>query len=134
MTSHESVETFYNLFATGRIEEALVNHVATDAILDNPLPESIPFGGRFEGRAGFGAYLADIAKHITIEAFEVDEILVANEGERERVTVIGRETSLVPATGKRYAMEWVHILTLDDGRIVSMREYNDTDAMAEAFR
>ncbi len=59
----------------------------------------------------------------------MDEILA----EGERAVVLGRETSRVRATDKRYTMSWVHVLTIVDGRIRRMREYNDTDAMAAAF-
>jgi len=59
----------------------------------------------------------------------VDEIFC----EGDRVAVTGRERSRVKATGRHYSMEWVHILQASGGRIQSMREYNDTSAMRDAF-
>ena len=129
MTPTEATRAFYDLFIAGKIEEALERFVDPEAVLVNPLPEVIPFGGVFEGRQGFAAYLEAILRGISIERFEVDEIFA----DGERVTVLGRETSLVHSTGKRYTMSWVHVLTVRDGRIVHMREYNDTAAMAVAF-
>ena len=129
MTPTEATRAFYDLFSAGKIEEALERFVDLEAVLENPLPEVIPFGGVFEGRQGFAAYLEAILRGISIERFEVDEIFA----DGERVTVLGRETSLVHTTGKRYTMSWVHVLTMQDGRIVHMREYNDTAAMAGAF-
>ena len=129
MTPTEATRTFYDLFIAGKIEEALERFVDPEAVLENPLPEVIPFGGVFEGRQGFAAYLEAILRGISIERFEVDEIFA----DGERVTVLGRETSLVHTTGQRYTMSWVHVLTVRDGRIVHMREYNDTAAMAVAF-
>jgi ketosteroid isomerase-like protein len=111
------------------VEEALERFVAPDAVLENPLPEPIPFGGRFDGPEGFGAYLQGVFQAIEMEQFEIDEIF----GEGERVTVLGRETSRVRSTDKRYTMSWVHVLTVRDGRIRHMREYNDTAAMAASF-
>ena len=128
MTPTEATRAFYDLFIAGKIEEALERFVDPEAVLENPLPEVIPFGGVFEGRQGFAAYLEAILRGISIERFEVDEIFA----DGERVTVLGRETSLVHTTGKRYTMSWVHVLTVRDGRIVHMREYNDTAAMAFA--
>jgi len=87
------------------------------------------FGGTFEGRAGFANYLDGILKGIQIESFEIDEIF----SDGESVAVLGRETSKVHATGKRYTMAWVHVLTVRDGRITRMREFNDTAAMRAAF-
>ena len=51
------------------------------------------------------------------------------------VVVRGSEASTVRATGKGYAMDFVHWLCFDDeGRLLHMREFNDTAAMAVAFR
>lgn len=129
MTAVESVSAFYELFAAGKIPEALERYVAEDATLVNPLPDPIPFGGTFEGREGFARYLEGILTGIEIEAFEIDEIFA----EGDRVTVLGRETSRVRATGKRYTMDWVHVLTVREDRVTHMREYNDTAAMRDAF-
>ena len=125
----ETVQTFYSLFGQGRIPELLEDLVAPDAVLENRLPAPIPFGGSFEGREGFARYLERILAGISIESFEIDEILA----DGDRVVVIGRETSLVRETGKRYTMDWVHVLRVSEGRVVHMREYNDTAAMHEAF-
>ena len=129
MTPTETTRAFFELFGAGRIEEALERFADTDVVLENPLPEPIPFGGRFEGRQGFADYLQGILSGIEIERFEVDEIFA----EGERVVVLGRETSRVRSTDKRYTMSWVHVLTVRDGRVQHMREYNDTAAMAAAF-
>ena len=129
MSALETVRSFYELFAVGKTAEALEAYVALDVTLENPLPDPIPFGGTFEGRDGFAQYLSGILEGIQIEAFEVDEILV----DGERVVVLGRETSQVRASGRRYTMNWVHVLTVRDDRVTFMREYNDTAAMRAAF-
>jgi ketosteroid isomerase-like protein len=129
MSAAEAARSFYELFSAGKIEEALERFVAADAVLENPLPEPIPFGGRFEGRHGFAAYLQAIFSGIEMEQFEVDEIFA----EGERVVVLGRETSRVRSTDKRYTMSWVHVLTVRNGRVQHLREYNDTAAMAATF-
>ena len=129
MTPTETTKTFYGLWGSGKIEELLERFVTAESELENPLPELIPFGGKFVGRQGFAAYAQAIPAAIEIERFEIDEILA----EGERVVVLGRETSRVLATGKRYTMAWVHVLTVRNGRVHHMREYNDTAAMAAAF-
>ena len=129
MTPTETTKAFYELFASGKIEEMLERFVDVHAVLDNPLPDPIPFGGRFEGRQGFAAYVQGILAAIEIERFEIDEIFA----EADRVAVLGRETSRVLSTHKRYTMSWVHVLRVRDGRVRHLREYNDTAAMAAAF-
>ena len=129
MTPTETTKTFYELFASGKIEELLERLVDPDSVLDNPLPDPIPFGGNFEGRQGFATYVRGIVAAIAIEQFEVDEIFA----EADRVVVLGRETSRVLSTDKRYTISWVHVLTVRNGRVRHLREYNDTAAMAAAF-
>lgn len=128
-SSSETVRRFYDLFIAGKIDEAVTGCLAEDFVLLNPLPEPIPFGGRFEGAGGFLEYLDRIFAAIELEEFVADELLC----DGDRVVVIGRERSRVKTTGRHYAMEWVHVLRTSRGRIVSMREYNDTAAMRDAF-
>lgn len=129
MSPIETAQTLYQLFATGQFEQMLVRCVAPDAVLDNPLPAPIPFGGVYEGHQGFVRYAAEIFASIQIELFEIDEVLAQGE----RVTVLGRERSRSLETGKHYDIFWVHVLTVRDGRVQHLREYNDTAAMAAAF-
>ena len=129
MTPTEATKVFYELFASGKIEELLERFVDVDSVLDNPLPEPIPFGGQFQGHQGFAAYVQGIAAAIQIEKFEIDEIFA----EANRVVVLGRETSRVLNTDKRYVISWVHVLTVRNGKVQHLREYNDTAAMAVAF-
>ena len=129
MSPTEITKVFYALWGSGKLEELLDRFVDVDSVLENPLPDSIPFGGKFVGQQGFAAYAQAIPAAIAIERFEIDEILA----EGDRVVVLGRETSRVLDTDKRYTMSWVHVLTLRNGRVQRMREYNDTAAMAAAF-
>ena len=129
MSPTETTKVFYALWGSGKLEELLDRFVDVDSVLENPLPDSIPFGGKFVGKQGFAAYAQIIPATIEIERFEIDEILA----EGDRVVVLGRETSRVLDTDKRYTMSWVHVLTLRNGRVQRMREYNDTAAMAAAF-
>lgn len=127
--SADIVREFYDLFIAGKIEEASKKCLAEDFVLTNPLPDPIPFGGRFVGVGGFGEYLGGILGAIEMEEFVIDEIFA----EGDRVVVIGRETSRVKSTNRHYSMDWVHVLRTKDGRVTSMREYNDTAAMRDAF-
>lgn len=129
MTALQTTQEFYALFGNGKIAELLERFVDEDSVLDNPLPDPITFGGQFKGRQGFGAYVQGIFAAIEIEQFEIDELIV----DGDRVAVLGRETSRVLSTGKRYSISWVHVLTVRDGRVKYLREYNDTAAMALAF-
>jgi ketosteroid isomerase-like protein len=105
-------------------------HLAPDFVLENPLPQFIPFGGRYHGREGFVAYLGEIFATIDMGPLEMQEWVV---GDRT-VAVRGEERSVVLATGRSYHMRFVHWLSFDEnGRITAMREFNDTAEMGKAF-
>lgn len=129
MSPIELTRKSYGLFATGQIEEMLASCVAQDAVLVNPLPAAVPFGGTYEGHQGFARYAQQIFESIQIELFEVDEIFAQGE----RVAVIGRERSRSLKTGRHYEISWVHVVTVKDGRIQHIREYNDDSAAMAAI-
>jgi len=123
------VSDFFELVMAGKAPEAIERFLTSDFVWDNPLPEGIPFGGRFEGHAGAAAYLELIFKTIEMEEFTINEIVAS----KDRVVILGREVSCVRTTGRRYQMDWVHVLHIRDGQIAYLREYNDTAAMQPAF-
>lgn len=123
------VTAFYDAILAGQVEEAIRDRMTSDVVWDNPLPEPIPFGGRFEGHDGVADYLEKIFGDIEIEEFEIKDVLA----EGDHIVLIGQETCLVKSTGKRYTMDWVHQVKLRDGRIAYIREYNDTACIHAAY-
>ena len=110
-------------------QAAIATSLAPEVVWENPLPDAIPFGGVFEGHEGCARYVTRLLDAIEMEGFAIDETIT----EGDRVVLIGRETSRVKKTGRRYTMGWVHVVHLRDGRVTRVREYNDTAAMAVAF-
>ena len=64
----ELVTGFYQQLLSGDVATALEAGLDANAVWDNPLPKSIPFGGRFEGRAGAAHYLELLFAAIEIES------------------------------------------------------------------
>ncbi len=113
------------------LESTLRDQVADDFVLENYLPPNIPFGGKYEGRQGLATYFGELAAAIDMGPLEFHEWI----SEGNTVVVRGRESSTVPATGKRYVMDFVHWLRFDDeGKLVLLREFNDTVKLADAFK
>jgi len=126
----ERAKDFYKLALTDPVA-ATVEFLADDFVLENYLPEHIPFGGRYVGAEGFIQYLTEIAGGIDMGPLQMDE-WCANGN---TVVARGVEDSLVRSTSKKYSMVYVHWLTFnDDGQLTNMREYNDTAAMGSAFK
>lgn len=133
MTESELIERtqkFYELllsdFATVQAE-----YLATGFAWENPLPESIPFGGTYPGAEGLIRYLTELNAAIEMSPLHFTD-LIANES---TVAAIGvEEDTLVRSTGKHYMMPFVHVVRFEnDGKISHVREYNDTREMVAAF-
>ena len=125
----EQAKAFYGL-ALSDPQRAANECLAEGFVLENYLPEHLPFGGRYDGPDGFLRYLGELAEAIDMGPLAMDEWVA----DAHTVAVRGEEASLVRSTGRRYRMRFVHWLTFNDaGRITHMREFNDTAEMGEAF-
>lgn len=128
-TNIAAVRTFYGRVLGGDAEGALREGLASEFVWENPLPPPIPFAGDFRGPEGAARYLALIFTHLDLEQFEIDDVMARGA----RVVVLGHETARVKTTDQRYTQHWVHVVELCDGRIVRIREYNDSAAVLTAF-
>ncbi len=110
--------------------QACAAYLAPGFTLENPLPDYIPFGGIYHGAEGFVEYLTKIGETIDMGPLQMAEWAA---GDRT-VVVRGEEESLVKSTGRKYRMRFVHWLTFDSGgKVIVMREFNDTAEMGKAF-
>jgi len=55
-------------------------------------------------------------------------------GQADRVLLVGVATGRIKATNKPFDDHWVVDITIRDGRLATIREYIDTQAMAWAAR
>jgi uncharacterized protein len=89
-----------------------------------------PAGGVRHGHEGFLEWL-NIGR-------EAEEILVLEPRQfltdHDSVAVVGFTKCLAKSTGKSYETDFVHLVTLKDGKIVRFKEFFDTYVAGEAFR
>lgn len=125
-----TAKAFYSDVLTDPVAAAKL-YLADDFLLENYLPDHIPFGGRYEGKAGLVQYLTELAQEIDMGPLDIH----AFTGDGAEVVLRGAEKSLVKSTGESYSMNFVHWLSFNEaGKLTNMREYNDTAKMAEAFK
>jgi ketosteroid isomerase-like protein len=90
----------------------------------------VPYAGTFRGRDGVLRFLQAIGGAVEFEAFEPREFLA----EGDTVAVVGFERGRVRATGKTFDNPWVLVFRLSGGKVTHFQSYEDTHAVAEAFR
>ena len=130
MSIEKNIQTVKDFFAAlGRGDrEALLALVAED--IEWIIPgEAWPLAGTYRGHAGLANLLGTASK--SIETFTEPREFVA---QGDRVLVIGFARGKIKATNKTFEDDWIFAITVRDGRLTSIREYIDTQALARAAR
>ena len=130
MSIEANVQTVKDFFAAiGRGDrERLLALVAED--IEWIIPgEDWPLAGTRHGHAGLADLLETASK--SIETSTEPREFVA---QGDRVLVVGFARGKVLATNKLFEDDWVFAITVRDGKLSSIREYVDTQALARAAR
>jgi ketosteroid isomerase-like protein len=86
-----------------------------------------PLAGTHHGHAGLADLLETASK--AIETSTEPREFVA---QGDRVLVVGVASGRIKATNETFMDDWVFAITVRDGRLTSIREYVDTQALARA--
>jgi hypothetical protein len=84
-----TAKTFYSEVLTTPVESC-EKYLSSDFVLENYLPDYFPFGGRYEGAAGFLQYLGEITGALEMGPLKMDEWMTSDNV----VVVRGTENSL----------------------------------------
>lgn len=130
MSIEPNVQTVKDFFAViGRGDrEALLKLVADDIEWIVP-GRDWPLAGTHRGHAGMVDLLETASRSLETST-EPREFVARGD----RVLVVGVATGTVKATNKPFEDGWVFAITVRDGKLTSIREYVDTQALARASR
>lgn len=125
----ELVQDGYAAFGRGDIP-ALLGMMAPDitmGIIGRQV--DAPFLGMHSGVAGAAEFLKLLDEAHAISKFEPQRFLAAEE----KVFVWGRYTWTMRISGVSDETEWLHVLTVKDGKISAWHGHNDTAMLAAAY-
>ena len=123
------VHALYAAFARRDIQ-AMLACLAPDVVWCEPENPFNPAAGAHRGHEDFLRWVQVDRDAEQIELLEPSQFL-SNE---DAVAVVGRMRCRAKTTGRAYESDFVHVVTLRDGRIVRFQEFFDTYAAGEAFR
>jgi ketosteroid isomerase-like protein len=129
LSTEKNVQTVKDFFAAiGRGDrEGLLALVAED--IEWIIPgEDWPLAGTRHGHAGLGDLVKTQSETIEMSLSEPREFVAQGD----RVLVVGFARGKIKATNKTFEDDWIFAITLRDGRLTSIREYVDTQALARA--
>jgi uncharacterized protein len=123
------VQQIYAAFAERNIP-AILNLLSPEVIWGEPKNPYNPAAGTRHGHAGFIEWL-NIGK-------QSEEIITLRPqkflNDEDSVAVVGYTKCLAKPTGKSYETDFVHLVTIKDGKVVRFQEFFDTYSAGEAFR
>jgi len=123
------VQDAYAAFKRGDIP-GLLNLMSDNVGWFLPGPrEVIPFLGQRHGRDQVGQFFKSIAEAQDAEQFEPQEFIAQGD----KVSVSGHYRWRVKSTGRTFSSDFVHIFTVQNGKITNMHEYLDTHAAVQAY-
>jgi uncharacterized protein len=129
MSIDENVQVVKDFFAAmgGGDKQALLALVAED--IEWIIPgEDWPLAGTHRGHAGVAATLRKASEEVEMAYPKPPEFVAQGD----RVLAIGVAVGKIKATDKPFEDHWVFDITLQNGKLKSVREYIDTQALARA--
>ena len=128
MSTEQNVRTVKDFFAAiGKGDGATLRALVAEDIEWIIPGRDWPLAGTYRGHAGLARLLKTASR--SMETSTEPREFVA---QGDRVLVIGFARGKVKATDKPFEDDWVFAITVRDGKVTSIREYVDTQALARA--
>ncbi len=118
----------YELFNSGDIGK-LLEMYAEDVSWETPKVENAPIGGKISGRENVAEFFIRLDESEECLAFEQTEFITQGD----KVVVLGHFAWRIKSTNKEYASDYVHIITVADGKITGLCEFFDNAATGRAY-
>ena len=125
----EIVQRMYAAFARSDIS-AIIAMLSPEVEWGEPSNPFNPAGGTRCGHEGFLEWIEIGRQSEDILVLEPRKMLV----DEDSVAVVGFMRCRAIPTGKVYESDFVHLVTLESGKVTRFQEFFDTYAAGEAFR
>jgi len=129
MSTQENVQVVKDFFAAlGRGDKQALSALSAEDIEWIIPGEDWPLAGTHRGHAGMAALLQKASEMMDTSFPEPPEYVAQGD----RVMVIGFARGSIKATNRTFEDDWVFAITVRNGKVTSIREYIDTQALARA--
>jgi ketosteroid isomerase-like protein len=132
MSEQENVDVVrkgYEAFGRGDIS-GLLAQLDTDVEWRTPGPADLPTAGQRRGHEAVQEFFQTLSGLVEVQRFEPKQFIAQGD----TVIVIGDDTSRVKATGTTLESRFVHVFTVQNGKVVAFEEYLDTAALVAEVR
>jgi len=124
------VHSAFDAFGKGDLEGVL-KFVSDDAVweVNGPVDAAPGYYGRFEGKPAIREWFGQMAQLFPDQSNDIEEVLAVGDD----VILLGREHGTLKS-GKAYDENFVLIFGVEDGKIASMRGFEDSSAIVQSLQ
>lgn len=123
------VQEGYAAFGRGDVATALSNYAADVDWAMPGSPDIFPYAGKRRGVEQVAQFYSTFAQTEDVELMELQDFVAQGD----KVLVFGHYKGRVKSTGRSYTKDFIHAVSLREGKIIKFREYVASDDMHEAF-
>lgn len=131
MTTTANLDTTQQLFAAFGAHDipAILEFLHDDIVIEFYGPEIIPYAGTYRGKTEARRFFETVLSSIDINQFDAEEMIA----DGDKVIVVGHLNLTTKATGRTIDSDYVHVITLADGKWLRFRDFMNTAVAVQAF-
>ena len=128
LTPEQVVQAAYERFGAGDIP-GMLEYLHEDVVIEFYGPQAIPYAGTWRGHAEVTRWLETVYASVDVNVFEPQEMISA----RDKVVTTGTLHLVARPTGREIRSDFVHVVTVTDGKWSRFRDFMDTAVAVAAF-
>lgn len=124
----ETTQAVFAAFGAGDIP-AILELLDENVVIEFYGPSTIPYAGTYRGREEARRFFETVLSSVQINAFDPEEFLA----DADKVIVTGHLNLNALSTGGEIDSDFVHVITLANGRWTRFRDFMNTAVAVAAF-
>lgn len=108
---------------------AIMEWIADDAVIEFYGPKVIPYANTYNGGSQIRGFFETVLSSVDIHQFDAEEFIC----EGEKVVVTGHLRLTARSTGRPIESDFVHVITVKNGKWARFRDFMNTHEAAQAF-
>ena len=108
---------------------AILEMLSDDVLIEFYGPSTIPYANPYRGKAEARRFFETVLANVEIHQFDQDEFIA----ERDKVVVTGHLRLTAKRTGREIDSDYVHVITMKDGKWTRFRDFMNTAVAVAAF-
>ncbi len=128
MSTEQVVQAAYECFGAGDIP-GMLEYLHTNVVIEFYGPSVIPYAGIWRGHDQVTRWLETVYSSVDVKVFEPQEMI----SDRDKVVTTGRLHLVAKPTGREIESDFVHVVTVTDGKWSRFRDFMNTAVAVEAF-